>query len=62
IPLPSSIACKIVGKSSSVRIISLASFATSVPLLPMAIPISASFRAGASFTPSPVIPTTSPLD
>ncbi len=28
--------------------------------MPMAIPMSASFRAGASFTPSPVIATTSP--
>ena len=34
--------------------------ATSVPLPPMAMPMSADFRAGASFTPSPVMATTSP--
>ena len=34
---------------------------TSVPVMPMATPMSASFRAGASFTPSPVIATTSPI-
>ena len=37
------------------------SFATSVPLIPMAIPISADFKAGESFTPSPVIAGTSPI-
>lgn len=61
-PLPSSIALSIVEKSSSVRIISAASFATSVPRRPIDIPISALFNAGASFTPSPVIATTSPFD
>lgn len=35
-----------------------ASFATSVPDMPIAIPMSALFRAGASFTPSPVMATT----
>jgi hypothetical protein len=54
-------ALRIVEKSSSVRIMSAASFATSVPSLPIEIPISAFFNAGASFTPSPVIATTSPL-
>jgi len=48
-------------KLSSVRIISLASFATSVPVIPMAIPMSAFLRAGASFTPSPVMATMWPL-
>ncbi|MDT4839277.1 hypothetical protein FQZ97_730630 [compost metagenome] len=42
---------------SSARIISAASLVTSVPLIPMATPISAFFSAGASFTPSPVIAT-----
>merc|ERR1712180_192648 len=41
-------------KLSSARIISEADLATAVPL-PMAIPISAFFRAGASLTPSPVM-------
>ena len=40
---------------------SAVSRATSVPLMPIAMPMSARFRAGASFTPSPVIPTTCPL-
>ena len=44
-----------VAKLSSVKIMSAACFATSVPLFPMAIPTSAAFRDGASFTPSPVI-------
>mmetsp|Transcript_30490 Transcript_30490/g.55453 ORF Transcript_30490/g.55453 Transcript_30490/m.55453 type:complete len:237 (+) Transcript_30490:983-1693(+) len=39
-----------------------ASFATSVPAMPMAIPMSACFKAGASFTPSPVIAAISPND
>ena len=41
-------------KLSSTNIIAAASLATSVPL-PIPIPISACFKAGASFTPSPVI-------
>lgn len=49
-----------VEKSSSVRIMSAASLATSVPCRPMAMPISAFFSAGASFTPSPVMATMSP--
>jgi len=44
-------------KLSSANIITEASFATSVPAIPIAIPICAYFNAGASFTPSPVIAT-----
>jgi hypothetical protein len=47
---PSSTAGKIVLKLSSTRITSAASFATSVPLLPIDTPMSAIFSAGASFT------------
>ena len=49
-----------VAKLSSVRIITAASLETSVPVMPMATPMSAAFSAGASFTPSPVIATTLP--
>lgn len=45
-------------KLSSSRIIPDAYFATSVPAIPIANPISAFFNAGASFVPSPVIATT----
>ena len=57
-------ALTIVEKSSSVRIIAAASFETSVPVIPIAMPMSARFSAGASLTPSPVIATTctSPLE
>ena len=48
-------------KLSSVRIITAASLETSVPVMPMATPMSAVFRAGASFTPSPVMATTLPF-
>ncbi len=37
-----------------------ASFDTSVPVMPMAIPMSARFSAGASLTPSPSLPQTDP--
>ena len=37
------------------------SLETSVPFMPIATPICASFKAGASFTPSPVIVTISPF-
>ena len=47
-------------KSSSSSTTAAASRATSVPRWPMAMPICAAFSAGASFTPSPVIATTSP--
>ena len=58
---PPSTACTIVAKLSSVRIITAASFETSVPVMPIATPMSAFFSAGASFTPSPVIATMLPL-
>lgn len=47
-------------KSSSTRIMLAASLLTSVPVRPMAIPMSADFRATASFTPSPVMATIAP--
>ena len=47
-----------VAKLSSVMTIFAASFATSVPVMPIATPTSAVTSAGASFTPSPVIATT----
>ena len=59
--LPSSTADTTVAKLSSVKITSAASFATSVPTIPIAQPISAFLSAGLSFTPSPVIATTSPF-
>ena len=59
--LPSSTAFTIVVKLSSASTMSLASFATSVPVIPIAIPKSAFFSAGASFTPSPVIATMCPF-
>ena len=43
------------------RIITAASLETSVPVMPIATPMSAVFSAGASFTPSPVIATTLPF-
>ena len=46
-------------KLSSVRMMSLASLATSVPAIPIANPTSAFLRAGASLVPSPVTATTS---
>ena len=57
---PFATAFTIVAKLSSVRTMAAASFATSVPVTPMATPISACFSAGASFTPSPVIATIMP--
>ena len=53
---PTVTAFTIVAKLSSVNIISAASFETSDPVIPIAIPISACFNAGASLTPSPLIP------
>jgi len=49
-----------VEKLSSVRIITAASLVTSVPVMPIAMPMSALFSAGASLTPSPVIATMRP--
>ena len=60
IPRPSRTAATIVAKLSSARIIAPACRVTSVPVMPIATPMSADFSAGASFTPSPVIATTSP--
>ena len=60
IPLPSRTAATIVEKLSSAKIILADSFVTSVPVMPIATPISADFTAGASFTPSPVIATMLP--
>ena len=57
---PTSTALTIDAKLSSVKTIAAASFATSVPV-PIAIPISACFKAGASLTPSPVIAEIWPL-
>ena len=46
-----------VAKLSSVRIITAAPLETSVPVMPIATPMSAFLSAGASLTPSPVIAT-----
>ena len=54
-PRPFTTAFTMVAKLSSARIIAAASLLTSVPVMPMATPTSAFFRAGASFTPSPVM-------
>ena len=62
IPRPSLIEVIIVAKLSSVKIILAAPLATSVPVIPIAQPISAVFKAGESLTPSPVIATILPLD
>src|SRR3989304_6281885 len=48
-------------KLSSASTMSAASFATSVPAIPIATPMSAFISAGASFTPSPVTATTCPI-
>lgn len=48
-------------KLSSNKIIAADYLATSVPAIPIANPTSAFFKAGASFVPSPVTATTSPL-
>mmetsp|Transcript_10395 Transcript_10395/g.33012 ORF Transcript_10395/g.33012 Transcript_10395/m.33012 type:complete len:237 (-) Transcript_10395:1933-2643(-) len=53
-------ACTMEENLSSRMTMSDASLATSVPVMPMATPMSASLSAGASFTPSPVMATTSP--
>src|SRR5436853_644312 len=52
---PSSMAATMEAKLSSIRIMSAAPFATSVPARPIATPMSAAFSAGASFTPSQVL-------
>ena len=58
---PFATALMIVAKLSSDRIMSAASLDTSVPVIPIATPMSAFFNAGASFTPSPVMETILPL-
>ena len=57
---PSRTAATMVAKLSSSSTMSAASLATSVPVTPMATPMSARLSAGASLTPSPVMATTSP--
>lgn len=47
-------------KLSSSKIMSAAFLAASEPAMPMATPMSAFFRAGESFTPSPVTATMAP--
>jgi hypothetical protein len=59
-PRPSSTAASMEAKSSSVRTMSAGSLATSVPLRPIATPMSARLSAGASLTPSPVMAITCP--
>ena len=59
-PRPSSTAATIEAKLSSVSVSAAASLATSVPVMPIAMPMSAFLSAGASLTPSPVIATTWP--
>ena len=60
-PRPLTTAPTMVAKLSSVRIMEAASLLTSVPVMPMATPMSAALRAGASLTPSPVMETIWPL-
>ena len=59
--LPFSTALIIVAKLSSVSTMAAASLDTSLPVIPIATPMSACLRAGASFTPSPVMATILPL-
>ena len=58
---PTRTALTMVAKLSSVRIMTAASLDTSVPVMPMATPMSAFLSAGASFTPSPVMATMLPF-
>ena len=59
--LPHNTAFTIELKLSSIRVIAAAYLATSVPVIPIANPTSAFFKAGASLVPSPVTATTLPL-
>ena len=59
--LPLATALTIVAKLSSASIMEAASLETSVPVIPIATPMSDFFNAGASLTPSPVIATILPL-
>ncbi|KAK4175097.1 hypothetical protein QBC36DRAFT_332222, partial [Triangularia setosa] len=54
---PSSTALRILAKLSSLRTMSDADLATSLPPSPIAIPTSAFFKLGLSLTPSPVMAT-----
>lgn len=56
--LPYLTATRMLEKLSSNSMMPAESLATSVPAIPMANPISAFFRAGASLVPSPVTATT----
>ena len=60
-PRPLTTALTMVAKLSSARIMAAASLDTSVPVMPIATPMSADLRAGASFTPSPVMATIFPF-
>lgn len=60
VPSPSSTPVTMEAKLSSKRIMSAACLDTSEPAIPMATPMSAFFRAGESFTPSPVTATIAP--
>ncbi len=55
---PSSTAATMDAKLSSVSVIAAASRVTSVPVMPIAMPMSAFLSAGASLTPSPVMAAT----
>mmetsp|Transcript_1947 Transcript_1947/g.4590 ORF Transcript_1947/g.4590 Transcript_1947/m.4590 type:complete len:230 (-) Transcript_1947:1583-2272(-) len=59
--LPSLTATTMVAKLSSASTILAASLDTSVPVMPMATPMLAALRAGASLTPSPVMEDTCPM-
>ena len=59
-PRPSRTASTMVLKLSSARIILALCLVTSVPVMPIATPMSAVLTAGASFTPSPVMATILP--
>ena len=59
--LPSSTAPMMVAKLSSASTRSAAPLLTSVPVMPMPMPMSARLMDGASLTPSPVMATTLPL-
>ena len=60
-PRPSSMALTMLAKLSSVSTMSAASLETSVPVMPMAMPMLAVLSAGASLMPSPVMATMCPL-
>ena len=57
---PSSTAATMDAKLSSASTMSAAALDTSVPVIPMAMPMSAFLSAGASLTPSPVMATICP--